>query len=210
MSATLFKICGVRRAEDLAACVAAGAWAVGFNFYPPSPRCLTLAEAERLAAHVPPTLARVVLSVNAPVTQALDSARAVEAHYVQWHGELSEATLGALEGLRVIWALPALPDSLARVAPVADRLAAVLLDAAVPGQLGGTGQVADWTAAAALREALAPLPVILAGGLRPGNVQEAIHAVQPWAVDVASGVESAPGVKAAELIRAFGEGVRRA
>jgi phosphoribosylanthranilate isomerase len=210
MGATRFKICGLRRAADVDAAVAAGAHALGFIFYPPSPRAVTVDAARALTARVPLWVDKVAVFVATGPAQTLATVDAVGATCIQWHGDLTPELCRALGSRRLVWALPAARPSLARVAAVRPWLSAVLLDASVAGLHGGTGTLADWGAAREVCAALAPLPVILAGGLTAENVGEAIAAVRPFGVDVASGVERAPGVKDPERVRRFGEAVRRA
>jgi len=206
---TRFKICGVRTSEGVRAAVAAGADAIGLNFYPPSPRSLTVDAAVALAQAIPPFVSRVALFVNEPVERICEVATRVGADCVQLHGDLSADELAELRGFRRVLAIGAVPgETMERLAPYLDVVDAVLLDAVVPGEHGGTGRVADWDEAAAVVAAL-DRPVILAGGLTPHNVIEAIAAVRPYAVDVASGVERTRGVQDPALIAAFGAAVRR-
>lgn len=205
-----FKICGVKDHAAVNAAVDAGASAIGFCFYPPSPRALAVAQAVELASHVPLWVERVALFVDAPPEQIRDTAEAIGAGTIQFHGTLTPALREALRPLRILAAVPANEQAEQRLTALAGLADAVLLDAAVKGRHGGTGQLADWHLAWQLREAHPELPLVLAGGLNPRNVGAAIRAVQPYAVDVASGVESAPGCKDPELIRAFGVAVREA
>lgn len=205
---TRLKICGLKRAEDVAAAVAAGADAVGFCFYPPSPRYVTVETAARLADCVPLWVERVGLFVDVPAAQVAEIARRVGLDGVQLHGNVTPDDCVALRPWRVIRAIPAVAgETLARLEPVLGLVDAVLLDAAVEGRHGGTGVRADWEEAGRVRKALGDLPLILAGGLTAETVGEAIRLVRPYAVDVASGVESAPGVKDPERIRAFAAAV---
>lgn len=203
---TRFKICGVRQPLDLEAAVAAGASAVGFNFYRPSARYLDLDQAARLARAVPLWVERVALLVDAGADEVAAAARVTGAGTVQLHGRIDPAVWSL--PCRIVVGLPCDSDVLERARGLPGA-AAILLDAAVPEQHGGTGQLADWELARQVREAL-DRPVILAGGLTPENVGAAIAAVRPYAVDVASGVEREPGVKDPRRIAAFGEAVRRA
>lgn len=206
---TRFKICGLRTAEAVAAAVAAGADAIGLNFYPPSPRYLTVAEAGALARQIPPLISRVALFVETPAAEIRSVARQVGADTVQLYGA-SPADFAALADFRRLGAFAAEPgETLARLEPFLPELDAVLLDAAVPGEWGGTGQPAAWAEAAAVVEAL-EIPVILAGGLTADNVAAAIAEVRPYAVDVASGIEVSRGVADPARILAFGDAVRRA
>ncbi len=210
IGATRIKFCGFRSAEAVDAAVAAGADALGFNFHAPSARSVSLEQAAKLAARVPLWVDRVALLVDADEARIRAAAAAIGGHTVQLHGDVSPALLERLGDLRVILAVPAVAgETLARVAERLPYVAALLLDAAVPGAHGGTGQRADWAEAAAVRDALGHIPLLLAGGLTEHNVREAIEHVRPYAVDVASGVESSPGVKDAGRMAAFASAVRR-
>ena len=205
---TAVKICGVTRVEDARAAALAGADFVGINFWPRSKRHVAIEEAAPLARAGRVRGAMIVgVFVDAG---AAEIARAVEAtglDVIQLHGDESPgfcAEVRAMTGRRIWKALP--------VASAADvegierwPVAAVLLDAATPGR-GGSGQTIDWAVAA--RAAESTMPIVLAGGLAPGNVAAAIAAVKPWAVDVASGVESAPGMKDPGKVAAFVRAVR--
>lgn len=205
MHGTRIKICGITRADDLAAAVGAGADAVGFVFYPPSPRCLTPERAAGLARRVPPFVARVGLFVNAEAAAVREILTAVPLDVLQFHGE-EEAAYCAQFGRPYLKAARVRPGldllEFARAFPTAQGL---LLDAWVEAY-GGVGQSFDWS----LIPANLPLPVILSGGLHAGNVGEAINEVHPWAVDVSSGVEAAKGIKDADKIAAFVAAVRTA
>lgn len=206
---TRFKICGVRTPAGVTAAVAAGAAALGLNLYAPSPRSVTVDEAVALARGIPPFVSRVALFVNTPAAQIRAVATRVGADSVQLHGA-SVDDLAELRGFHRILAVGAVPgQTLDRLAPYLPEVDAVLLDAVVPGEHGGTGRQADWDEAAAVVAAL-DLPVILAGGLTPHNVTEAIAKVRPYAVDVASGVERTRGEQDPDLIAAFGAAVWRA
>lgn len=205
MTRTRVKICGITRAEDLDAAVAAGADAVGFVFYPPSPRHVGIEVAAKLAARVSPFVTRVGLFVNADPHEVDAAVATVGLDLLQFHGDEDGAAC-ARSGRPWIKA--------ARVRPGLDLLEfagryagarALLLDAFVEGY-GGGGQTFDWS----LIPRPLPLPVILSGGLTPGNVAAAIRAVRPWAVDVSSGVEAARGIKDAGKIAEFMAGVRDA
>ena len=205
MSRTRIKICGITREQDLKAALAAGADALGFVFYPPSPRCLPLGQAQALAATVPPFVTRVGLFVNAEPQDVRATLAAVPLDLLQFHGE-EEPDYCAQFGRPWVKA--------ARVRPGLDLLEfarrfaaaqALLLDAFVEGY-GGAGQRFDWS----LIPPSLPLPMILSGGLDAANVGAAITGLRPWAVDVSSGVEVAKGVKDAEKINAFVAAVKDA
>jgi phosphoribosylanthranilate isomerase len=210
---TLVKICGVTRAADAAAVATSGADYLGLNFWPGSRRHVGMAEARDLAAAARTAGARDVqvrlvgLFVDAPTSDIEAIALSVGLDAIQLHGD------EAPDDCQVVFQRTGLPvwKAVAVTSPasVADLarwpVAAIVLDAATPGR-GGSGQTIDWTvAAAAVR---GPRPIVLAGGLAPGNVAAAIDAVRPWAVDVASGVETAPGVKDPDRIAAFVREVR--
>lgn len=205
MHKTRVKICGITRGADLAAAVNAGADAVGFVFYPPSPRALTPDAAAALAARVPPFVARVGLFVNAAAATVREILAAVPLDVLQFHGE-EDAAYCAQFGRPYLKAARVRPGldllEFARAYPTAQGL---LLDAWVEAY-GGAGQSFDWSL---IPENL-PLPVILSGGLHAGNVEEAINKVHPWAVDVSSGVEAAKGIKDADKMAAFLAAVRTA
>ena len=152
----------------------------------------------------------MALFVSAPAAEVRSTAEAIGAGSVQLHGAVTPEYCDELAGLRRIVAVQGLGgNSLVGMLSLLGCMDAVLFDAVSPGLYGGTGLVSDWDQAAETREAIAPLPLLLAGGLTPHNVEEAIAAGRPEAVDVASGVESRPGVKDAALIAAFAAAVRR-
>jgi len=201
------KICGLREEAHVAAAVEAGARYVGFVFFAKSPRNVTVEVAARLAATVPPGVAKVALVVDATDT-ALDSiVAAVPLDMLQLHGQESPERVA---GIRARYGLPVMkavgiagPEDVEKIAlygKVADQ---ILVDAKAPkGAVlpGGNGLAFDWTLIA---RKYWPCPWMLAGGLTPENVAEAIRLTGAQQVDVSSGVEIAPGVKDAALIRAF-------
>ena len=207
---TRFKICGLRTVEAVTAAVDAGAAAIGFNCYPASARYLAPELAAAVAQRVPLWVERVALFVNADLAQIREGATRVGAGSVQLYGAVTPELCAALSEWRVILARPAVAgETVEQLRPFAGHLAAVLLDAAVPGQHGGTGQPADWAEARRVREAYPKWPLILAGGLRADSVAAAIAAVRPYAVDVASGIERAPGEADLQRIREFAAAVKR-
>ena len=205
MPRTRIKICGITRSEDLAAAVAAGADAVGFVFYPPSPRYLSPAAADRLARLAPPFVTRVGLFVNAAPAFVEDTLAQVPLDLLQFHGD-EDAAYCEQFGRPFIKAARVKPGvdllEFARAYPSAQGL---LLDAWSEA-FGGTGQTFDWSL---IPENL-PLPWILSGGLSADNVGAALARRRPWAVDVSSGVETAKGIKDAAKIAAFIAAVRKA
>ncbi|MFG0286018.1 MAG: N-(5'-phosphoribosyl)anthranilate isomerase [Phycisphaerales bacterium JB039] len=202
---TRIKICGIRDWPAAQAAADAGADAVGFVFAKSSPRYIEPAEAARLMADLPPFVVTVGLFVDPDLDEFVTVEEQCPTHYTQFHGS-EPVELVRQCGPDIIKAVRfdrARIESDLRKWGAIDEVAAVLVD----GSAGGMGEAFDWTALRAPAEAC-PKPVILAGGLTPENVREAIAAVRPWAVDVSSGVERERGVKDASLIRAFCAAVR--
>ncbi len=217
---TRVKICGMTRAEDVEIAIDLGAAALGFNFYKPSPRYIAPEAAGEITRRVPPPVMTVGIFADEPdIEHVLNVAGEAGVSAIQLHAvgaalvaALVDSTNGGrpqgppLRRYPVIRAVTVdddfEPKSLRNI-----EANAILLDAPHPTLKGGTGQTIDWAKA---REATRYARVILAGGLTPENVAEAIRQVRPFAVDVASGVESAPGVKDASKLRAFFAAVRDA
>ena len=201
------KICGITNAQDAEAAVTAGADALGFVFYAQSPRCIEPAVAKRIIAQLPP----FVLAVGVFVNHARDTIRDVFDEcglaFAQLHGDETPIFCESL-GRPVLRALR-LRDrgSLLALAEYKGRMGVrgFVVDGFSTEAYGGTGQTVDWSLA---REAAQAAPILLAGGLTPINVQEAIRQVQPYGFDVSSGVEEGPGKKNHEKIRAFTHAVR--
>jgi phosphoribosylanthranilate isomerase len=199
MGSLLVKICGITRLEDALSAADSGADAVGFNFWRPGKRYVAPERAAEIAAALPPAIRRVGVFVDEDAATVLSIAAQVGLDTLQFHGAESPEYLNGIEHL-VKWKVfrvtpgwnPAVLGGYAGVE-------AFLLDTA-GATPGGTGQTFDWSLATAAKEWG---KVILAGGLTPGNVAEAVRSVQPWGVDVASGVEDSPGVKNHALIREF-------
>ncbi|WP_164009272.1 phosphoribosylanthranilate isomerase [Pyxidicoccus trucidator] len=196
------KVCGITRLEDARATWDAGADALGLNFYAKSPRYVDLSTAAALAATRPPLGAVVGVFVNAPADAVRATVLECGLTAVQLHGdEPPEACSGY--GVPVIKALRIRgPEDVARAREyvgVGD-VAGLLLDGAAPGY-GGGGVGFDWSLVAQLSGS--GVPVLVAGGLKPSNVAEAVRATRPYGVDVASGVESSPGIKDLDAVRAF-------
>ncbi|APE31982.1 N-(5'-phosphoribosyl)anthranilate isomerase [Halomonas aestuarii] len=201
---TRVKFCGLTREEDVDAAVAGGADALGFVLWPGSKRAIDAERLAELSARVPAFVTRVGLFVDP--TPALVTRCAEHLDLLQFHGEESPETCTAavrpwIKALRMRDGLdlPAAAESYRGAR-------ALLLDAYRPGVPGGTGETFDWSRIPA---SLAK-PVILAGGLTPDNVAEAIAAVAPFAVDVSGGIEAAPGIKDAARMAAFLRAVRQA
>jgi phosphoribosylanthranilate isomerase len=199
------KICGITNVEDALQAASCGADALGFVFYPQSPRVLTPERAKEIVAALPPFVAAVGLFVNEEPARVREVADFCGLDLLQLHGDEPAAGC-SFPPYRVIKALRVKnAESLTGLS--AYPVSAVLLDAWVAGAYGGTGHRFNWQMAArAAREGT----VILAGGLTPENVREAVRIVRPYGVDVSSGVESAPGRKDHEKVAAFIRNARAA
>jgi phosphoribosylanthranilate isomerase (EC 5.3.1.24) len=201
---TRVKICGLTRVSDIAAVVAAGADAVGFVFHPASPRAVTPEQAAQLCRALPPFVTAVGLFVDARPEAIAATLEQVPLDLLQFHGDESPGFCSAF-GRRWIKAIRMRPEI--NLAAERERFSGadgLLLDAYEPGRAGGTGQCFDW---ARIPPDLAS-EILLAGGLTPANVAEAIEQVRPYGVDVSGGVETAKGIKEPDLIFAFMRGVR--
>lgn len=194
------KICGVRRLEDALLAAELGADALGFVFWPESPRFIDPYRARRIVAAVPPFVATIGVFVNQPPEYVAGVAGLLRLSALQLHGDEPPGTY-ADRGYRVIKTVPVAGgfDPKTALASIPAEVT-VLLDAHDPVRRGGTGRPIDWTSAA---RASRLRRVILSGGLTPRNVAAAVAAVRPWGIDVSSGVESSPGVKDAERLRAL-------
>ena len=193
------KICGVTNWADAKLAVDLGADALGFNFHAPSPRAVTPAQAWQIIRRLPPMVTVVGVFVNWPAHAVAALARALHFGAVQLHGHETPQEVRELAGaFGVIKSFPMPPGfRLSTLAPYASA-SALLLDGFKGGLYGGTGRTADWDLA---RRARRYGRIILAGGIRPGNVAQAIAQARPYAVDVASGVEARPGKKDAGALR---------
>jgi phosphoribosylanthranilate isomerase len=197
----MVKICGMTRPEDAAAAVAHGASAVGFIFWPGSRRFVDPHRARAIAATLPPFVSTVGVFVDQPAEYINGVASFVPLSVVQLHGDEAPSFVTGLSR-PVMKAATRREDAAGW--PETVRL---LVDAHDPVTHGGTGQVADWGLAAAIAR---QRPIVLAGGLGPDNVAAAIAAVQPWGLDVSSGVESSPGIKDERRIAALFAAIRHA
>lgn len=212
------KICGVKRVEDAIAIANAGSDALGLNFYARSPRCATEEEAAAIAEATRDRLLLVGVFVNETPERIAQLAKIASLGAIQLHGDEPPGLLGDLpESLQIIRAVRMGEAGLAetqcyleRCEALGRRPDAMLVDAAAGAAYGGTGKKVDWSRLVAERPRLGGLPLILAGGLGPENVAEAIAAVHPDGVDTASGVESAPGEKDTHLVTAFVRTAREA
>ncbi|MCS6907115.1 MAG: phosphoribosylanthranilate isomerase [Anaerolineales bacterium] len=207
------KICGIRTLEEARWSIDSGADFLGFNFYPPSPRSISVEECRRITRFLrreSPSTVLVGVFVNQPAHQVLETLEYCELDLAQLSGDeaLEEQFLlgeRAYKALRLPQGAQAI--TLDRHFYLRNTPPAFLVDASLPGQYGGTGHPTDWKLAAWLA---AQHPIFLAGGLTPDNVAQAIREVRPWGVDVASGVEAEPGKKERSKIEAFIRNAHRA
>ena len=202
---TRIKICGLTREADLDAAVEAGADAIGLVLYDKSPRHVDATRAGVLARRLPPFVTPVLLLVNASPALMQAALQEVPNALLQFHGDETPTQCEAagrpyLRAARMASGFDLLDFTLSFASAQA-----MLVDAHVEGY-GGGGQVFDWS----LLPRQLPRPMILSGGLHPGNVAEGVRMVRPWAVDVSSGVEVGKGLKDAELMRQFCQAVREA
>jgi phosphoribosylanthranilate isomerase len=214
MARMFVKICGITRREDADAAVDAGANALGFVFWPNSPRFVDPYRARAIVASLPPFVTAVGLFVNQPAEYVNGVASLVRLGAVQLHGD--ETVADAAQIVRPI--IKSIGVSTAAAEPISASAAPsavsivsawppnviVLVDAHDPDRRGGTGRTVDWTAAASIAAARQTL---LAGGLTPDNVADAIARVRPFGVDVSSGVEQSPGIKDRARLRALFESI---
>ncbi|MGL4420586.1 MAG: phosphoribosylanthranilate isomerase [Gemmataceae bacterium] len=194
------KVCGVTRPDQMGMLADLGVHAIGLNFYEKSPRYVTPTQAMMLVQAAAPWTSLVGLFIDIPMLRACATAYQLGLDTIQSFAK------GVVEPMFPFRWTPAFRVQGAeqletiRQFAIEAEASAIVLDSYTPGQLGGTGLVGPWEAIAAVQW---PCRIILAGGLTPENVAEAIRVVRPWGVDVASGVESAPGVKDPAKVRAF-------
>jgi phosphoribosylanthranilate isomerase len=198
------KICGITREDDARLAVSLGADAVGFVFWERSPRVVSAERARVIADALPPFVTRVGVFVNAPPDEVQALVAGVGLDAVQLHGDEPVERYGAVTA-RLIRAVALDTTTALEAALALPSHVTPLVDAADRERRGGTGQLADWSRAATLAAAR---PAVLAGGLTADNVGRAVREVRPWALDVSSGVEQAPGVKSREKLSAFFDAVR--
>jgi phosphoribosylanthranilate isomerase len=205
------KICGITKLADALAAAAAGADAIGLNFYPRSKRFLGLDAATEIAASVPLSLKRVGVFVNARATEIAEFATHIPLDAIQLHGDEPPALLATLpQSLPIIRAFRYGDRGLEPLSAILQECQshgrgpdAILIDADAKQEYGGTGHVVDWSRVAKERSLLGTLPLLMSGGLTPANVALAIQTIRPTGVDVASGVEKSPGNKDATKVREF-------
>ncbi|MFU8836680.1 MAG: phosphoribosylanthranilate isomerase [Thiohalomonadaceae bacterium] len=203
---TRIKICGITRPEDGLLAARAGADAIGLVFYAPSPRAVTVEQAAAICAALPPFVTTVGLFVDASQAEVEQVLRQVPLDLLQFHGDESPAFC---RGFGRPWIKAVRMAEGVELAVEAERYhdaQGLLLDSFQQGLPGGTGHAFDWARIPAGLQ----MPIILAGGLNPQNIQQAVQTVRPWAVDVSSGVEASKGIKDADKINAFMRGVHTA
>jgi phosphoribosylanthranilate isomerase len=203
---TKVKICGITNLADAQTAVAAGADAIGFIFYDKSPRCVTIEKAAEISRQLPPFILKVGVFVNAGEEFVFRAISEAGLTMLQFHGDeppefCAQFGLMSMKAFRIRDAesLKQIPDY---------QTEAYLLDAYSPEARGGTGHSFNWDLAIEAKKF--GKPVFLSGGLTPENVAEAVQKIQPFAVDVSSGVEMSPGKKDAEKVKAFIAAVRKA
>jgi phosphoribosylanthranilate isomerase len=203
---TFIKICGITNLDDALAAVDAGADALGFNFYKPSPRYVTPEAAREIIDQLPPSILTVGVFVNEDSPQSVkDIAQRAAVAAIQLHGDESAKYCQQLSGHFVIKALSAGPDFDTQRARDYN-VEAILLDTKDDALRGGTGRVFDWSIAQEVNRAVPKL--FLAGGLGVQNIEQAIISVDPYGVDACSKLEESPGKKNHERMRAFVKTVR--
>ncbi|TCB43618.1 phosphoribosylanthranilate isomerase [Acinetobacter terrestris] len=207
---TRAKICGITRIEDIHSAVNAGVDAIGFVFYAPSPRSVTIQQAQELAKHIPAYVQIVGLFVNATADEVTQVLEQVPLDILQFHGDetAEQCQQIALQTKRRWYKAIQVKPELDVINTIKSYqhagASAVLLDAWHPELKGGTGHQFDWSQFPPLN-----VPLILAGGLKPENIEDAIKTTRAYAVDVSGGVESAKGIKDQQLIEHFMQGVQR-
>jgi len=196
------KICGITNPDDARIAVAARVDAIGLMFYEKSPRHLTLEQAARISEVLPPFVSKVGVFVNALRETVEEAVRRCGLDVLQFHGEESPSYCASFAPRKVIKAFRIRnAASLEALADYQDSTDAWLLDSYVAGKHGGTGATFNWDLAMQAQEE--GVPIVLAGGLTPDNVADAVRQVTPYAVDVSSGVESSPGRKDPASVAAF-------
>jgi phosphoribosylanthranilate isomerase len=201
------KICGITNAADALAAIDAGANFLGFNFYEKSPRHVSEAEAAKIRPRLPKRVEAVGVFVDAPTAEVAALCKSLKLDAAQLHGDESPEIVAEVARSFAVWkAFRVDPDFLLGTLEEYAEASAFLFDAAHAGQYGGTGRRTDWDVA---RSGAVGHRIILAGGLNVENVAAAVRIVRPYAVDVASGVESKPGKKDHGRMREFIQEVRR-
>jgi len=211
---TWVKICGMTNLEDALVAVDAGADAVGFVFYEKSPRCVTVETAREIAEKLPAGVEKVGVFVDGNVEKAREIVRRVGLTMAQVYGESIDEWYAWYESetVKLMWAVPGSVlkgEFFISLGNSKKKIAALLVDAGSGDRPGGTGVRFDWEGSKiGIWNLGSEIPIVVAGGLTPGNVNDAMRTLAPWGVDVVSGVEASPGKKDPEKVRAFVRTVR--
>jgi phosphoribosylanthranilate isomerase len=210
---TRVKICGITNEKDLENAVIAGADALGFVIdVKSSPRNITMDKAKELMGKVPIFVGKVAVTVFKDLDHLIEIKNELEPEYIQIHGELefdNDYLHKVLCGTNIIRAIALkLNSSLELILNETKNFDVILIDSYIGDKYGGTGLVNDFKACREIRKAISPKPLILAGGLNPDNVEEAVRTVEPFAVDVSSGIEKSPGMKDFEKMLKFVKNAR--
>jgi phosphoribosylanthranilate isomerase len=207
MKPVKIKICGITREKDLMAARTYGADAIGLVVgVPTSPRNISIVKAQALCGHIPSYMTSVLVTVPKSVSELQHLYQQIQPDAIQIHGDhLTDISQirQQTSSSTIIKAINVTQETAAHIRLQTQGYDAVLLDSHQAGHYGGTGHTHDWTMSLHLKSLIHPTCVILAGGLTPQNVQTAIRVVEPYAVDVSTGVESRPGIKDPEKIRIF-------
>ena len=211
------KICGITNRDDACAIAEFGPDAIGLNFYEPSRRYVSPDQAREIVAALPEAVEPIGLFVNHPQAEIRRICKHCGLKMIQLHGDETAEFIVDLAEFKIIRALriggdglPRVADELATISTLGIRLSGCLIDAHVTGAYGGTGQTAPWSVLATEWNSNDWPPLILAGGLNPANVADAVREVHPWGVDVASGVEAQPGRQNLAKVRRFIQQARSA
>jgi phosphoribosylanthranilate isomerase len=196
------KFCGIKRDEDALDAARLGVHALGFIFLKESPRYISPQQAKEIILQLPPLVLRIGVFRNQTVSEIMEIASFCKLDAVQLHGEESPAECRKLkESLRLIKTLRVKDQKVLELIPEYKFVDAILLDTYQEEKAGGTGQTFNWEIAREARKF--KVPIILSGGLTPDNIKQAIREVNPYAVDVSSGIEEKPGMKSHELMAKF-------
>ena len=198
------KVCGITRLEDALSACSFGADAVGFILYPKSKRFIKPKEVRKITSQLPPFISKVGVFVNEDPRDVLEILSYAHLDFAQLHGDETPEECDYVGAHRVIKVFRLKNgDEVEKIEPYVGKVRAILLDTYDSKVYGGTGRPFNWEIAVKVRETFPEIPVILSGGLRPENVKRAVETVNPYAVDVSSGVEREPGVKDPEKVEQF-------